>query len=75
MGCGTGKLLPLVVNMKDPSANYFATDLSPKMIDLTMINLKQNLKMYESKFSLEQWLNKNRMMIAVANAEQPITKP
>lgn len=61
--------------MKDPSANYFATDLSPKMIDLTMINLKQNLKMYESKFSLEQWLNKNRMMIAVANAEQPITKP
>lgn len=75
MGCGTGKLLPLVVNMKDPSANYFATDLSPKMIDLTMANLKQNLKMYESKFSLEQWLNKNRMMIAVANAEQPITKP
>ena len=32
VACGTGKLLPIAVNMKNKNANYLATDLSPKMI-------------------------------------------
>lgn len=68
VACGTGKLLPIAVNMKDPDANYLATDLSPNMINLTKENLKANLKLYDSKLSFEDWLKKNKIEIFEANA-------
>lgn len=75
VACGTGKLLPLALNMKPINATYLATDLSPRMIDLTNANLKANFSLYDSKLSFEQWLKKNKLTIMQANAEEPLAKP
>lgn len=75
VACGTGKLLPIAINIKNPNANYLATDLSPQMVEMTKKNLKKNLELYDSKLSFEQWLEKNKIHIMVSNAEQPIQKP
>lgn len=61
VACGTGKILPLAVYLKDPSAKYLATDLSPDMINLARTNLKKNFDRYESKLSYEDWLKKTKI--------------
>lgn len=68
VACGTGKLLPMAMNMKNPAANYLAVDLSPNMINLTKENLQRNLELYGSKLDLENWMNKNNLFIDVADA-------
>jgi ubiquinone/menaquinone biosynthesis C-methylase UbiE len=32
IACGAGKLIPMVLDLKNPETNYFATDLSPNML-------------------------------------------
>ena len=69
VACGTGKLLPMAVNMKNPNTTYLATDLSPKMVELARTNLNANLLLYDSKLSFDQWLQKNNIVLQCANAE------
>ena len=53
VACGSGKLLPLAMQLKDKDASYLATDLSPKMIELTEHNLRNHFQNYNSKLTFE----------------------
>jgi SAM-dependent methyltransferase len=72
VACGTGKLLPLMLQLKNSAASYLASDLAPNMVELAKTNLKKNFDRYESRLSFEEWCSKQNLNFAVVNAEQPI---
>jgi len=51
VACGAGKLIPMALDLKQQQANYFATDLSSKMIELAENRLKNHFLKYSSKLS------------------------
>ena len=55
VACGTGKLLPIALQLKNQKAKYLATDLSPSMIELAKYNLKNHFQRYQSQLSFEEW--------------------
>ena len=75
VACGTGRMLPMMLNMKDPNTKYLATDISEKMVEKTRERLKHNLSLYHSKLTFDEWLGANNLYTGVANAEEPIAKP
>ena len=42
VGCGTGKLIPIALNMKRRDAGYLGIDMSPMMIKLAKYNIEKN---------------------------------
>ena len=46
IACGTGRMLPMVLDLKNPDAQYYATDISEKMLSL----LKETLEHHFSKY-------------------------
>ena len=57
--------------MKNPEAEYHATDISDVMIGKAHEFLKAHFSMYDSKLTYEQWLAKNKLTLKVANGEEP----
>lgn len=66
-----------MLQLKKTQANYWATDISPNMLDLAKQNLKQDFERYNSRLSFDEWCQKQHISFAVANAEEPlpITQP
>ena len=46
VACGTGKLLPLMLQNKEPSAHYLASDIAPNMVELAKKNLRRHFDKY-----------------------------
>ena len=67
VACGTGRLLPLAMNLKGEECTYLASDISEAMIGLCRNNLKRNLEKMGSSYDLEQWMEKVRLNLKVAN--------
>jgi len=55
VGCGTGRLLPLAMNLKSLDCTYLASDLSSTMVDLAHENLHKYLSNIGVSDSLHQW--------------------
>ena len=43
VGCGTGKLIPIALNMKRKDACYLGIDMSPMMIKLAKESIEKKL--------------------------------
>lgn len=43
------------------------------MIEKARTSLQQNLSKYDSKLTLDQWLQKHNLNLKVANAEEKVT--
>jgi len=69
IGCGAGKLLSTVLDLKKPDASYLATDLSENMVNEAKKRLKAHFDKYESKISFEEWLQKQHLNFEVQNGE------
>jgi len=48
VGCGTGKLVPLLLQLKKRDVYYLVSDLSINMVELTKEHLQSQLKFYQS---------------------------
>ena len=72
IACGAGLLLPFVIDMKQPEAQYVATDLSPAMLKKANERLKSNFEKYDSKLTLEEWMKKHKLILKEANGEEPV---
>lgn len=46
IACGAGKLIPMVMDLKNPDAEYYATDISPKMLSLLKNRLQHHFEKY-----------------------------
>lgn len=46
VGCGTGTLLPLMLQMKRPETHYLASDLSVNMVGYAEKNLRKHFETY-----------------------------
>lgn len=46
VACGTGKLLPMALDLKNPDAEYYATDISTKMLSLLKDTLQSHFDKY-----------------------------
>jgi ubiquinone/menaquinone biosynthesis C-methylase UbiE len=72
VACGSGTLLPLMLQHKRPETYYLATDLSSNMVELARKNLKRHFERYQSKLTFEQWTKEQNIELLPADAEQPI---
>lgn len=72
VACGTGKLLPLMLDRKKSTCSYLASDLAPNMIDKAKANLRQHFLKYQSQLSFEDWCQQQSLKFDVLNAEDPI---
>ena len=43
VACGTGKIIPIAMTLKQDNCTYLASDLSSSMIELCRDNLNKNL--------------------------------
>jgi ubiquinone/menaquinone biosynthesis C-methylase UbiE len=71
VACGTGKLLPYALEVKNPNAHYLASDLSPNMVHLAKENLKAHFQKYQSRLTFEEWCSAQKIQFEVINAEEP----
>jgi len=56
VACGSGTLLPLMLQHKRPETYYLATDLSSNMVELARHNLKKHFEKYKSQLTFDQWI-------------------
>lgn len=70
VGCGAGLLLPFAIDIKSPSTQYVASDLSQAMIKKSEQRLRANFEKYDSKLTFEEWLQKHRVVLKEMNGEQ-----
>ena len=69
VACGTGRLLPLAMNLKGEECTYLASDISEAMIGLCRNNLMRNLEKMGSSYELGQWMEKVKLSLRAANGE------
>lgn len=53
VGCGRCLLVPYCLELMSPEASYWATDLSPKMIEAAQQKMQSYLDKFDSKLTLE----------------------
>ena len=72
VACGTGKLLPLAVQLKGEATTYLATDLSQNMVDLAKQGISQFLDKMGVSQSVDSWLDRQHLTLKAANGEEPM---
>lgn len=71
MGCGNGKLLPYVLNLKPDECNYYAVDIAPNMISSTEAFLGHYIRKIGVKTGFHEWIKEQRLHLFVQNGEEP----
>lgn len=56
IACGSGKLIPHVLDLKPEETFYYATDISQEMIDFAKARLEKHFKKYESRLTFDEWM-------------------
>lgn len=69
VGCGAGKLLSTILDLKNPEASYYATDLSEAMVEQSKKRLEAHFAKYESKLSFNEFLEKQHLHFSAQNGE------
>ena len=72
IACGTGKLLPLAMRLKNENTTYLGTDLAENMIKEAHLTLEKELKKMGVEANLEDWMKKQRLELRTANGEEHI---
>lgn len=67
IACGTGKLLPYALSVKELETTYLATDLCENMIELAKQHLSAYLQKIGYKGSLEEWCVRQNLSLKAAN--------
>ena len=72
IACGTGKLLPLAINLKKKETTYLATDLTRAMIDHANDRLQQYIEKAGVSTPFKEWISSHNLTLKVANGEETI---
>lgn len=62
----------MVLDLKKSTAEYYATDISQKMLSLLKLRLEHHFQKYESKLTLDEWMDKVRLRVKLLNGEQDL---
>lgn len=57
----------MAIDLKNPKAEYYATDISPKMLSLLKQRLQHHFDKYESKLTLDEWMDKMKLKVMLVN--------
>jgi SAM-dependent methyltransferase len=75
VACGTGKLLPMAVDLKAEEATFLATDLSKVMLQTCKQTIQTNLAKMGVPTTLEEWLQKKHLEFKIADATKKVEAP
>lgn len=67
IGCGAGKLISTVLDLKPASTSYTATDLSQGMVKQSENRLRVNFQKYKSQLAFEDWIKEQNLSFRVEN--------
>ena len=70
VACGTGKLLPLAIQLKGVKTTYLATDLSQNMVDLAKEGIHQFCTKMKIPGNIDQWIESQNLTLKAANGEE-----
>ena len=72
VGCGSGRLISLALNLKSIECTYTAVDLSSAMLQLAEDHLEEEIHQLGVKMGLKEWMSKQRLELRLCDGELPI---
>lgn len=56
-------MLPYIISQKPKETQYVATDLSPEMVKKAEKTIRNNLELFGSKYSYEDFMKENNLFL------------